>query len=144
MVIFRCELESSFDAVDKTVITATTLIKEKFVFMSERYLFNINFMLREILNNAVEHGNHFDMNKKVICEIEYIVPSLFFKISDEGEGIKPEEILTESYDPKSLLRERNRGHQTIIDMDFDIKLKGTQVIIILNLSQEERLWKNNY
>lgn len=144
MLIFRCELESTFDAVDKSVILAVKAIKDKFEFMSERYLFNINFMLREILNNAVEHGNHFDENKKVSCKIEYLVPQLVFSVSDQGEGIKVGDILTETHDPKSLLRERNRGHQTIIDMDFDIKLNGTEVIIILNLSQEERLWKNNY
>ncbi|MDH8678246.1 ATP-binding protein [Fusibacter bizertensis] len=144
MVIFTCELESTFDAVDRVVPLATAAIKEKFIFMSERYLFNINFMLREILNNAVEHGNHFNIDKEVLCEIEYVVPKLYFRIKDQGLGIKPEDILTASHDPKSLLRERNRGHQTIIDMEFDIEIKASQVIIILNLSQEERLWKNNY
>ena len=100
-------------------------------------------MLREILNNAVEHGNHFDPHKKVICKIEYRVPVMHFSIKDEGPGINPDDFLLSTHDPKSLLRERNRGHQTIIDMDFDIKINGNEVNIFLNLNQEVPIWKNN-
>ena len=112
--------------------------------MSPRFLFNIDFMLREILNNAVEHGNHFDSGKKVTCKIEYKVPIMTFAIRDEGLGFKTEDLQETSYNPKLLLRERNRGHQTILDMDFDIKLKGNEVKILLNLNQEVPIWKNNY
>jgi hypothetical protein len=66
-----------------------------------------------------------------------------FFIKDEGPGINPEDLLLSTHDPKSLLRERNRGHQTIIDMDFDIKLNGNEVNIFLNLNQEVPIWKNN-
>ena len=66
-----------------------------------------------------------------------------FLIKDEGQGIDPNNLQVESHDPKSLLRERNRGHQTIIDMDFDIKIDGNAVTILLNLNQEVPIWKNN-
>ena len=118
-------------------------IKAKFQFISTRFLFNIEFMLREILNNAVEHGNHFNPNKKVSCKIEYNVPIMTFSIKDEGLGIDPSNLQMETHDPKSLLRERNRGHQTIIDMDFDIKIEGNTVNILFNLNQEVQIWKNN-
>jgi hypothetical protein len=143
MVIFEKKIESSFQAVDDVVKEVLKKIKVKFQFMSPRFLFNIDFMLREILNNAVEHGNHFDPNKKVICKIDYRVPVMSFFIKDEGPGINPEDLLLSTHDPKSLLRERNRGHQTIIDMDFDIKLNGNEVNIFLNLNQEVPIWKNN-
>ena len=64
--------------------------------------------------------------------------------SDEGKGINLMNLPTESHDPKNLLRERQRGHKTILDMDFDIKIQGSQVKIILNFNQEVIQWKNNY
>lgn len=143
MLIFEKKIESSFQAVDDVVDDIIKKIKVKFQFISTRFLFNIEFMLREILNNAVEHGNHFDPKKEVSCKIEYNVPIMSFLIKDEGQGIDPNNLQVESHDPKSLLRERNRGHQTIIDMDFDIKIDGNAVIILLNLNQEVPIWKNN-
>jgi len=144
MVIFEGDIESTFDAVDQVVEVIMKKIKVKFEFISERFLFNINFMLREILNNAVEHGNHFSLDKRVHCRVDYLSPVLAFIITDEGEGFTPEDIPTESHDPRTLVRERNRGHQTIREMDFNIKILGTQVKILLNLNQEVSLWKNNY
>lgn len=143
MLIFEKKIESSFQAVDDVVEDILKKIKVKFQFISTRFLFNIEFMLREILNNAVEHGNHFDTQKEVSCKIEYNVPVMSFLIKDEGQGIDPNNLQVESHDPKSLLRERNRGHQTIIDMDFDIKIDGNAVTILLNLNQEVPIWKNN-
>ena len=144
MVIFEGDIESTFDAVDEIVEVVLKKIKSTFEFMSDRYLFNINFMMREIMNNAVEHGNHFSPDKKIHCRVDYLSPVLAFIIKDEGEGFKAEDIPTESHDPRSLLRERNRGHQTILDMDFNIKIDKNQVKILLNLNQEVILWKNNY
>lgn len=143
MIIFEKKIESSFQAVDDVVYDILKKIKVKFQFMSPRFLFNIDFMLREILNNAVEHGNHFDSRKMVSCIIEYKVPVLSFTIQDEGPGIYPKDLLVVAHDPKSLLRERNRGHQTIIDMDFDIIINENTVNILLNLNQEVPIWKNN-
>jgi len=144
MLIYETDIASSYEAVDAIIPTLLEAIKSKFMFMSDRYMFNINFMLREILNNAVEHGNHFDPEKRVYCRIDYKVPVLAFIIKDEGEGINLENIPTEAHHPRELLRVRNRGHQTIRDMDFDIRINGTEVKILLNLNQGERLWKNNY
>lgn len=143
MIVFEKKIESSFQAVDDAVYDILNRIKTKFQFMSTRFLFNIEFMLREILNNAVEHGNHFDPNKKVSCKIEYKVPVMTFFIKDEGLGIDPTDLQMKKHDPKSLLRERNRGHQAIIDMDFDIAINGNEVNILLNLNQEVPIWKNN-
>ena len=144
MLIYEQYLPSTFQAVDLVVEDILKSIKHKFQFMSDRYLFNINFMLREILNNAVEHGNHFETHKMVFCKVSYDVPLLVFIIKDEGKGIDVMDIPTETHDPKTLLRERNRGHKTIMDMDFDIQVQGTEVKIILNLNQEVLQWKNNY
>ena len=144
MILYENTIESSFDHVDRTTREIIGLLREKFQFMDTKYLFNVDFMLREILNNAVEHGNHFSEDKRVKVGVYYQVPTLVFAIEDEGKGFTQEDIPTKSHDPKSLLRERHRGHETLKNMDFDILIKGNKVSILLNLNQEAKLWKSNY
>lgn len=144
MIIFEKSIDSSYQAVDDTVNEILKVIHEKFEFMSKRLFFNIEFMLREILNNAVEHGNQFDLEKKVKCRIDYNAPVMSFRVKDEGPGITPDNLQREMNDPKSLLRDRSRGHQTLIDMDFILKIEGNEITILFNLNQEVTIWKKNY
>lgn len=144
MVIFEGQIKSTFNAVDEVVKEIDDRIKSRFEFISRRLLFNIDFMLREILNNAVEHGNHFDEGKFVWCKVVYNVPKLHFTVIDEGKGFSTQDFHTESHDPKMLLRDRQRGHETLVEMDFDVTIEGNKVKVSLNLNQEEKLWKINY
>ncbi len=144
MVIYEGVIKSTFDAVDEVVKEIDKQIKTKFEFISKRLLFNIDFMLREILNNAVEHGNHFDAHKTVWCKVTYDVPHLTFIVKDEGKGFTTQDFHTESHDPKMLLRDRHRGHETLMEMAFDVSIEGNKVQVSLNLNQEENTWKINY
>lgn len=144
MILYEKTIESSYSHVDRVTREIVSLLRQKFQFMDTKYLFNVDFMLREILNNAVEHGNHFSEEKQVKVGVYYQVPTLFFVIEDEGKGFTEADIPTESHEPKSLLRERHRGHETLKNMDFDIIIKGNKVSILLNLNQEAKIWKSNY
>jgi anti-sigma regulatory factor (Ser/Thr protein kinase) len=144
MIIYEGEIKSTFQDVDEAVKKIDGLMRQKFEFISSRLLFNIDFMLREILNNAVEHGNHFDEHKKVKCRVSYDVPKLEFIVKDEGKGFSTTDFHTESHDPRMLLRDRHRGHETILEMDFDVNIEGNQVTVSMNLNQEEKSWKINY
>ena len=55
-------------------------------------IFAIHLALEEAFQNAVEHGNKMDPNKKV--QIDYFINAEKFEISvtDEGHGFKPEEV----------------------------------------------------
>jgi len=46
----------------------------------------------EAVNNAILHGNHSDPEKKVEIRISYNGSELTIKITDEGDGFKPDEV----------------------------------------------------
>ena len=46
----------------------------------------------EAVNNAIMHGNKYEMEKMVDVEISYKNDKLKIKISDEGNGFIPEEV----------------------------------------------------
>lgn len=144
MVFYEKTIESSFEAVNLVVTEAMIKIESNFNQLNKHILFNINFMMREILNNAVEHGNHFDVNKKVYFKILYESVLLTFIVKDEGLGFDINKISIDNSDKNSLLRERQRGYQTLEKMNFDIRVNKNEVTIILNLDQEVKSWKNYY
>lgn len=65
-------------------------------------------VLRELLNNAIEHGNCKDPAKKVVGHLELIGPLRFkLKIADEGQGFDHKELILKMTDDPTQLR--NRG-----------------------------------
>ena len=132
MELLNTEIESSFEAVDMLVNYAIQLLEDQLKSLTHSQIFNINFMLREILNNAVEHGNHFESHKKVRCIITYDEHQLIFVVKDEGKGINLDDIPLK-HEPKDLLRQRNRGHETIREMAFDVFINQTEVTVILKI-----------
>lgn len=132
MELLNTEIESSFEAVDLLVSNAVQLLEKKIKNLTHAQIFNINFMLREILNNAVEHGNHFENHKKVRCKIDYEDNQLIFLVKDEGKGINLDDIPLK-HEPKDLLRQRNRGHETIREMSFEVFINQTEVTVILKI-----------
>ncbi|MCK8060790.1 MULTISPECIES: ATP-binding protein [unclassified Fusibacter] len=141
MVIYQNKIESTFVAVDGAVHRIIDALKDKCGLDNKTVLFKISFMLREMLNNAVEHGNEFDKNKMVSCEVDCSQKGLSFVISDEGEGIdftcNPFHIADDK-----LLRERNRGYMTIQEMAFGVMIEGNKVTVTLELDQEAERWKS--
>lgn len=134
MRIYSGTIASSFQDVNFVVLDIIEIIKLKCDIREKDLLFKISFMLREVMNNAVEHGNHFDEDKKVICIVEYEAPMLIFKIQDQGEGINLKKGPFESAD-NYLLRERHRGYALIQELNFLIEFDGNQVSVKLNLGQ---------
>lgn len=123
MVIYKKEFKSSFEVVDIVVKEIILKLKEYEELNISTLLFHISFMLRELLNNGVEHGNKFDESKSVFCEVIYHVDLLEFIISDQGDGI--------SLPPKDIyfdvLSERERGITSIRKLGFDLSFYGSEV-----------------
>ena len=92
MTIYKNQFHSSFEAVDMNVIEALRKIRERLNFLKGSTVFKLNFMMRELLNNAVEHGNQFQVEKWVSFEVKYEDPLLIFYFKDEGSGIDPDVI----------------------------------------------------
>lgn len=53
---------------------------------------NILISVIEAVTNAIVHGNKLDQDKLVKIALNYSMPHLFIKISDEGKGFEFEEI----------------------------------------------------
>ncbi|MBN2898899.1 MAG: ATP-binding protein [Clostridia bacterium] len=131
MEIYDRIFYSGFAEVDEVVLEAIEALKKLNIQAFEKAEFRINFMLREILNNAVEHGNRFDRTKKVMLKILYRDNVLIFKVKDEGAGIEPLRHGIHDF----VLRERNRGYEVIKSFDFDVMLDGSIVEVSLNMNK---------
>ncbi len=137
MVIYENTIQSTFDAVNTAVNQIDERITHYCTCVNASTLFKINFMLREILNNAVEHGNHFDADKSIHCRVEAFDYYMYFYITDEGSGVD----LT--CDPRNeeceiTLATRTRGLATVRKLNFSVVINKNTVTISLDLRQEER------
>lgn len=131
MQVYDKEFFSTFAEVDEVVKDAIDTLKKLNIEKFEKVEFRINFMLREILNNAVEHGNRFDRNKKVFLTIAYENFVLFFKVQDEGAGIDKNRHGLNDF----VLRERNRGYEVIKNFEFGVYTEGNVVEITLDVQK---------
>ncbi len=142
MVIYDNTIQSTFDAVNMAVNQIDQRITRHCSHVKPRTLFKINFMLREILNNAVEHGNHFESNKRVHCRVEVYDYYMYFYIRDEGSGVD----LTcqpRNRECEITLATRTRGLATVRKLDFAVVIDQNMVTISLDLRQEDKNEKDS-
>jgi len=98
---------------------------------------NFKLVLRELLNNAIEHGN-FNIREKIVkCKIEHIGNKRFkITVEDEGEGFKYDNlIMTLPEDPRQI---RNRGFALINAFTDQIEFnkKGNCVTVYISFLEE--------
>ncbi len=131
MLLYENSISSSFQKVHETVKEIMEQLKLIDDVDRQFLLFRINFMLREVLNNAVEHGNAFDEDKMVGITITYEKPHLRFVITDQGQGIElPKHDLGHA---EYILRERSRGIEMIRKFQFELQAEGNTLHVHLNL-----------
>ncbi len=85
--------------------------------INNNYFGNILITLNEAVENAIEHGNKNDINKKIIIEFSSKDEGLSFIIKDEGEGFNFNEI------PDPTIEENDEQ-------------KGRGIFLMKNLSDE--------
>jgi len=76
--------------------------------LTDERVYNILIAVTEAVNNAVCHGNKYDVTKKVDFSIRVLDNEIIFVVIDEGSGFNPDKI-PDPRDPKNLLREGGRG-----------------------------------
>lgn len=132
MRIYKGVLGSTFKEVHMVVLDIVEMLRTKCGITDSMLLFNINFMLREVMNNAVEHGNKFDEKKKVSCEIHLVDSTLIFEVEDEGDGI---DLSSTPFSPDNdyILRERHRGMKVIEDLNFKVSVMDNRIRLELDL-----------
>lgn len=139
MLIVEKKIKSTFEAVHDFVLEAADLIKNIDALEVDGLLFKINIMLREVLNNAVEHGNNFDDTKFICCKIFYEKEILVFEIEDEGEGFVANDFYM--MDEGFTMKNRSRGLELIEKYGFEYRFKKNKVIIEYDLNKEMLSWK---
>ncbi len=132
MVLYKNNIESTFEAVHATVGEIMEQLKLVDLLNRDVLLFRVNFMLREILNNAVEHGNKFHDEKKIHIEVLLEDSRLITRVKDEGEGVSFG--MSHENNMDNILRERQRGINLVRQYQFEIETEGTEVRVVLDLN----------
>lgn len=130
MILYENQIKSSFKEVDKCVRSILILMGNHKSLSDESILFKVSFVLRELMNNSVEHGNHFDISKLITCKIYYEVPNLIIEISDEGNGFKQDNRYNNLNFDK---RERRRGLKLIEDLNFKVEIYESTIKLQTNV-----------
>jgi|APHig6443717817_1056837.scaffolds.fasta_scaffold01097_3 anti-sigma regulatory factor (Ser/Thr protein kinase) len=123
---YNTVINSKFEDVDFQVEKIKELIKTNERKPSELFICIIDFVVRELLNNAIEHGNKFDKEKKIKFTLDLEYDKLELIVIDEGDGFVLDEIL-EKQKTDDVLKTRNRGLLTIKDIGFNIVVEKSKV-----------------
>jgi serine/threonine-protein kinase RsbW len=102
----KISISSKIESIDKAVQEALIFAAE--IGVAEEFIFGIDMAVREVVANAVKHGNKLDEKKQV--EITFIDSAEGFEVlvRDFGEGFQVEEV-PDPTDAENLLKESGRG-----------------------------------
>lgn len=134
MRTFKIEFFSSFREVSPASDKVLDFLTTKCCIEDKELLSSINFALRELLINAVEHGNRMDEKRKVYCEVCIDNGEIFIHVLDEGDGFEFKNY-RKSARPQDLLRERGRGLYIIEKLGFRISVDKNHVMVRLKIDE---------
>lgn len=138
MPAFMITIGSTYSDVDYAVENILEFLTDKCSISDKHVVFILNFALRELLNNAVEHGNKLLKGKKVCCSVAVENEILTFDVADEGEGFRIEEIqagdLVEDIDGT-----RGRGIVMIRKIGFNLSTEENHIIAVIDLDLLESI-----
>ena len=103
---------------------------------------HIGLAVREIVTNAIVHGNRSDIQKKVVLTIRLTEREMRIIISDQGDGFDPDR-LSDPLSPEALLKSSGRGvylARTLMD-EFRVQGRpagGTAVTMVKYISSAGR------
>ena len=98
----KISISSKIELIDNAVQEAVKFAEE--VGVAEDSMFGIDMAVREVVANAIKHGNKLDEKKQV--EITFANSDEGFEVTvrDFGEGFKVEEV-PDPTNPENLLKE---------------------------------------
>lgn len=110
-------------------------VQNLFPFSHEKF-HNILIATTEAVINAIQHGNKFDLNKKVSLSVEAFDKKIIIAVQDEGKGFDPSSV-EDPRTPENLLKERGRGIFIIRQLANSVSIrsgeKGTVVEMIFDI-----------
>jgi len=106
MIVFSSTLDSIVESVDGAEESARRCAHDAGFGESDQFF--IGLAIREILINAMKHGNRFDPGKKVGFEVSVEGQDLIMDVTDQGAGFKIEAV-PDPTRPENLERKSGRG-----------------------------------
>ena len=100
-------LDSNQESINKVTNYIDTIYSSSDTDINDTYG-NVIIALTEAVNNAINHGNKNDSNKKVTVSFKKSDKDLSFTIEDEGTGFDYENI-PDPTDPENLEKLNGRG-----------------------------------
>ncbi len=100
----------------------------------------VEHVLRELLINAIEHGNREDSSKKVFLTLDLLKNQrIKVTVNDEGEGFDPANVSIDP--PKDTEQKRNRGYGIINSFADEIVFgkQGNPVTVYVSIPRETEM-----
>ena len=98
--------------------------------INESIIADIAISVSELVNNAIDHGNKKNEEKRVIVTIEKNSEAVSLTVTDEGAGFNPDE-LADPLAEENLLKEVGRGifivRSLMDEVDIALTKEGTIV-----------------
>jgi serine/threonine-protein kinase RsbW len=99
-------LPSKLESIDEAVSTAISFAND--MGFGEDAIFPIDLAVREVVANAIKHGNKFDETKQVEIALDEIDEGFEITVRDFGEGFAIESV-PDPTNPENLLKASGRG-----------------------------------
>jgi serine/threonine-protein kinase RsbW len=131
---YTVKINSTYEEVDNAVDEIIDFLQNNCNLKDEHLVFTINFTLRELLINAVEHGNKMVKEKEVLCVVSYTDNGISIDVYDEGNGFKLESRMSEIA-KEDILRLRGRGIYIITKMGFVLNVETGHVKANMNFNK---------
>ena len=112
---------------------------KNFLKIDEDDAFKIEIALREVVNNAILHGNKSDPQKRVFVEFKWSKNRLYIMIQDQNEDLVDFDTINKKIQSNDILSFSGRGiliMKSYMDkVEFLPSSNGTQIIM------EKRIWQ---
>ncbi len=129
-------IESRVESVDAAEDSIRRFAQDVGFGESDQYF--IGLAAREILINAVKHGNHFDHTKKVGIQLSQNGDSMVLEVNDEGKGFQLDSV-PDPRAPENIERRSGRGLALALAIMDEFYVEkhptGTHIRMIKHLKQ---------
>jgi serine/threonine-protein kinase RsbW len=124
-------LDSTLETVDSAEQTASRIAAESG--FGEDEIMQISMAVREVVVNAVLHGNAYDPEKKVSLDFETTKGDLVITVRDQGKGLDKAKI-PDPLSPDNLLKTSGRGIFLIRSFMDEVEINpspmGTEIKLV--------------
>lgn len=94
-------------------------------------------LLSEAVDNAIKHGNEYDVDKTVSVDIEISKCEIVARVSDEGKGFDTEESTSKNpLDEENLLNTGGRGIFIIEELSDSLKFLNSGSTLQFKIKRE--------